>query len=157
VSHLDVQLDDLVSSTIMLVDDEPTVIGALETFLEGEGYTNLVTATDSGEALALLESSPVDLLLLDLSMPRVEGFEILETIRSSDKLRHTPVIILTSDTSSETKLKALELGATDFLGKPVDPSERGCDEFQGFFYSEPVPPADCAALLADPHPGQPFR
>ncbi|MGI9589880.1 MAG: diguanylate cyclase domain-containing protein, partial [Myxococcota bacterium] len=117
------QLDDLTSSTVMVVDDEPTIIDVMKSFLEGEGYHNLVATSDSRRALELLQASAVDLLLLDLNMPHVDGFEILEAIRASDDLRHTPVIILTSDTSSETKLKALELGATDFLGKPVDPSE----------------------------------
>jgi len=123
LNHLDGQLEDLTASTVMVVDDEPTIIDVLETFLEGEGYTNLVTTTDSRRALPLLSTKSVDLVLLDLNMPHVDGFEILESIRSNDELKHTPVIILTSDTSSETKLKALELGATDFLGKPVDPSE----------------------------------
>jgi diguanylate cyclase (GGDEF)-like protein len=123
MTEIDSQLDDLKSLVIMAVDDEPTVIEVLETFLEGEGYTNLVNTTDSRRALELLKAENADVLLLDLNMPHIGGFEILKSIRSDKELQHTPVIILTSSTDAETMLKALELGATDFLGKPVDPSE----------------------------------
>ncbi|MDJ0864880.1 MAG: EAL domain-containing protein [Myxococcota bacterium] len=116
-------LEALKASTIMMVDDEPTTLEVLELFLEGEGYTRLVTTTDSREALDLFRETGPDLLLLDLMMPNVGGLEILDAIRSDPALQHTPVIILTSSTDAATKLRALELGATDFLGKPVDPSE----------------------------------
>jgi diguanylate cyclase (GGDEF)-like protein len=109
--------------TIMMVDAEPTTIDVLEAFLEGEGYTNFATTTDSRQALDLLESERPDVLLLDLMMPNVGGLEILRSIRNDQALKHTPVIILSSSTDAEAKLRALELGATDFLGKPVDPSE----------------------------------
>ena len=110
------------SEIIMMVDDEPTTIEVLEAFLEGEGYHQFVTTSDSRQALTLLEAEKPDVLLLDLNMPHVGGLEILESIRGDYSLKHTPVIILSS-TNSETKLRALELGATDFLSKPVDPSE----------------------------------
>ena len=110
-------------AVIMMVDDEPTTIEVLEAFLEGEGYENFVTTTDSREALPLLESERPDVLLLDLIMPNLGGLEILSLIRNDQALKHTPVIILTSSSDEETKLEALELGATEFLGKPVDPSE----------------------------------
>ncbi len=120
---LDEQLEGLKSSTIMLVDDESTTVEVLEAFLEGEGYTQLVTVTDSRRAIETLVTEGADVLLLDLHMPHVDGFEILQRIRGDEKLRHIPVIMLTAATDAETKLKALELGATDFLNKPVDPSE----------------------------------
>ena len=111
------------SSTIMIVDDEPTTIEMLEMFLQGEGYEHFVTTTEPREALAIARSEAPDVLLLDLMMPQVGGLEVLGTIRRDRELRHLPVVILTSSTESETKLKALEFGATDFLSKPVDPSE----------------------------------
>jgi diguanylate cyclase (GGDEF)-like protein len=73
--------------------------------------------------LGLLADRRPDVMLLDLVMPGMSGFEILERMRADETLRHIPVIVLTSATDAETKLKALELGATDFLGKPTDPSE----------------------------------
>jgi diguanylate cyclase (GGDEF)-like protein len=70
----------------------------------------------------VMQTNP-DLLLLDLDMPEIHGYEVLSTIRSSTDYQHLPVIILTASTSPGDKLKALELGATDFLSKPVDASE----------------------------------
>jgi len=111
------------TATIMMVDDEPTTIEVLEAFLEGEGYENFLTTTDSREALQLLESHRPDVLLLDLIMPNLGGLEVLSLIRNDQALKHTPVIILTSSSEEETKIEALELGATEFLAKPVDASE----------------------------------
>ena len=111
------------SSLIMMVDDEPTTLDVLKMFLQGEGYENFVATTDSREALDLLKAENPDVVLMDLMMPHVNGLEILRSIRDDASLKHIPVLILTSSTDAETKLQALELGATDFLGKPVDPSE----------------------------------
>jgi diguanylate cyclase (GGDEF)-like protein len=110
-------------SLIMLVDDEPTTLEVLQMFLEEAGYRNFLTTSDSREALGLLTSRRPDVLLLDLMMPHVGGFDILRKMRTDPTMRHVPVIMLTSSTDAQTKLTALELGATDFLGKPVDPSE----------------------------------
>jgi diguanylate cyclase (GGDEF)-like protein len=111
------------SSTIMIVDDEPTTIEILEMFLQGEGYERFVKTTESRNAVALARRERPDVLLLDLMMPEVGGLDVLREIRNDDELKHLPVIILTSSTEPEAKLQALELGATDLLGKPVDPSE----------------------------------
>ncbi len=110
-------------ATIMLVDDEPTTIDIIEMCLQDAGYSNFVKTTDPTQVIALMRWEQPDMLLLDLNMPEVGGFEILEQIRSDPELQYTPVVILTSSVDAETKLKALELGATDFLGKPADPSE----------------------------------
>ncbi len=108
---------------IMMIDDEPLNLEVLQTFLEEAGYREFVPVTAPLEALGLIADRRPDVVLLDLVMPEMSGFEILERLRADDTLRHTPVIVLTSATDAETKLKALELGATDFLAKPVDSSE----------------------------------
>ena len=108
---------------IMMVDDEPTTTEVLQVFLEVAGYRKFLTTNDSREAIRMIEIKQPDVLLLDLVMPEVSGFEILAAMREADGLRHVPVIMLTSSIDAETKLRALELGATDFLGNPVDPSE----------------------------------
>jgi diguanylate cyclase len=122
-----VNYDDLYQAlheaTVMMVDDEPTTIDVLQTFLETEGYKRFITTTESIRAMDLVASENPDVLLLDLNMPNVTGFDILARLRGDQRYRHTPVIVLTSATDSETKLKALQLGASDFLAKPVDPSE----------------------------------
>jgi diguanylate cyclase (GGDEF)-like protein len=122
-----VDYDDLYQAlrkaTVMMVDDEPTTIEVLQTFLETEGYQRFITTSESIRAMDLVASENPDVLLLDLHMPKVTGFDILTQLRRDPRYRHLPVIVLTSATDSETKLKALQLGASDFLGKPVDPSE----------------------------------
>ena len=122
-----VNYDDLYQAlheaTVMMVDDEPTTIDVLQTFLETEGYKRFITTSESVHAMDLVASENPDVLLLDLNMPNVTGFDILARLRGDQRYRYTPVIVLTSATDSETKLKALQLGASDFLAKPVDPSE----------------------------------
>ena len=110
-------------STIMMVDDEPIILETLQMFLEDAGYGNFITTTEPKKALNMVVLKRPDVVLLDVMMPEITGLEILEQMRSKEALKHIPTIILTSATDPETKLKALELGATDFLAKPVDPSE----------------------------------
>jgi len=107
----------------MVVDDEPSSLEVVQAFLEEEEYHNFVTLDDPTRAMELLEQTRPDLLFLDLMMPKVSGFEILAQLRAHSRFKHLPVIILTAATDTESKLKALDLGATDFLGKPIDPSE----------------------------------
>ena len=113
----------LKTALIMMVDDEPILMEILQTFLEDEGYENFITIEDSRLAMDRLVKDQPDVLLLDLKMPNVNGFEILQQVRDNELLKHLPVIVLTSSSDAATKLKALELGATDFLAKPIDASE----------------------------------
>lgn len=110
-------------ATIMMIDDEPITTEVLLEFLEEADYHNFVSTSDPRDALSLIEIERPDVILLDMMMPHVSGFDILNVMRADKKMRHIPVIVLTSSTDAETKLKALELGATDFLAKPVDSSE----------------------------------
>lgn len=118
------QYESIVSSAkIMLVDDEPINTEVLQTYLEGEGYSNFVATSESKDALTVMRDQKPDIVLLDLMMPIVSGFDILGAMRRDPTLHHIPVIILTSSDDADTKLKALQLGAMDFLAKPVDASE----------------------------------
>ncbi|EAR61559.1 putative bifunctional diguanylate cyclase/phosphodiesterase [Neptuniibacter caesariensis] len=114
---------NLQNSLIMMVDDEPIMIELIRIFLEENGYQHFEGLSDSTTAVAEVTAAQPDILLLDLVMPGVNGFEVLEQLRADEKTKHLPVIVLTSSSDAETKLKALELGATDFLAKPVDQSE----------------------------------
>lgn len=113
----------LKEASIMMIDDEPVLMDVLEIFLEERGYQNFTKVEDSRLAMSVLEESPPDVLLLDLKMPHIDGLQILEMMRAVPSLERIPVIVLTSSTDAETKLRALDLGATDFLAKPVDSSE----------------------------------
>ena len=113
----------LLDAKVMIVDDEPLMLELVQAHLEDGGYTNFVATSDPGEALMLMRREQPEVLLLDLMMPKVSGFEVLAAVRADRDLRYTPVIVLTASTGSDFKLRALQLGATDFLGKPVDASE----------------------------------
>lgn len=110
---------------IMMVDDEMLNIEMTQAFLMEAGYRHFVQTDQPEQAVAMLRRQLPGVLLLDLSMPRVSGLDILASMREDSVLRHVPVIVLTSSTDPQVKLKALALGAMDFLSKPVDPSELG--------------------------------
>ena len=122
-NHYNELLERTKQSLILMVDDEPIISDITEAHLQCEGYTRFVAENDSRLALAALASQPVDLLLLDLNMPHINGFEILKAVREDPRYRSLPIIVMTSASDSDTKIRALNLGATDFLAKPVDPAE----------------------------------
>ena len=108
---------------VMMVDDEELVIELIQTYLDGAGYNRFIGISDSPKALELMQRERPQVVLLDIHMPRMNGLQILEAMRADPTLRHVPAIVLTAADDPETKLKALGLGATDFLRKPVDESE----------------------------------
>ena len=116
-------LDALRDAVVMIVDDEPILIDVLQASLEEEGYKNFVTTTAPLEAIGMMKEALPDVLLLDVVMPGLSGLEILRRVRADRTLYHTPVIVLTASSDPKVKLQALELGAADFLSKPVDGSE----------------------------------
>ncbi len=117
------EFDTLMDAKIMMIDDEPSTIEILQLFLEDSGYRHFIKTSESAAAFSIVLQERPDVVLLDLMMPQVSGFEILIQLRAEQLLKHIPVIVLTSSTDASTKLKALELGANDFLAKPVDASE----------------------------------
>ncbi len=113
----------LLDAKVMMVDDEPLMTELIQAYLEDAGYENFVVTNNPLEAMELLRREEPAVLLLDLMMPQMSGFELLEAIRADRKLRYTSVIVLTAATGADARLRALRLGATDFLSKPVDESE----------------------------------
>ena len=108
---------------VMIVDDEPINIKVVRKHLQTAGYANFHTLTEPTAVLDAVERERPDVLLLDVVMPGMTGLQILEGMSRAGLLLHVPVLILTASTDAATKLQALELGATDFLAKPVDPNE----------------------------------
>jgi putative two-component system response regulator len=108
---------------ILVIDDEPANVALLEMMLADGGYTRVKSVTDSRLAMDACVSFDPDLVLLDLMMPNVDGFSILESIRAATPETFLPIIILTADANEGTKLRALRAGATDFLLKPFDQLE----------------------------------
>ncbi|MFN0039293.1 MAG: putative bifunctional diguanylate cyclase/phosphodiesterase [Burkholderiales bacterium] len=122
-SEVDLALESLNESVIMMVDDEPVMIEMLQAFLEDAGFRNFVGCTEPKTAVDKLIDTRPDVLFLDVVMPGMNGIEILRSLRDEKLLHDTPVIVLTSSSDPKVKLQALEFGAADFLSKPVDPSE----------------------------------
>ena len=105
---------------VLIIDDEPANVALLEGLLEENGYTRVVSVTDSRLAMSKCNEFQPDIVLLDLMMPHIDGLTILDSIRTQNADMLLPVLVLTADVSDETKLKALHAGATDFLLKPFD-------------------------------------
>jgi len=109
---------------ILIIDDEEANITLLRRILEPRGFENLGIATDGREGLEAIEEERPDLILLDLVMPGMDGFEFLEVLQEwvPDE-EFLPVLVLTSDHTHDAKRRALSGGAADFLTKPLSPSE----------------------------------
>lgn len=105
---------------IMIVDDEPLNIRVARKYLELAGYDDFITTSEPQEALKLAEREIPDLVLLDIMMPQISGLDVLRAMRASPVLEFTPIVILTASDSLETKRTAYQLGATDFLTKPIE-------------------------------------
>jgi putative two-component system response regulator len=109
---------------ILIVDDEPANVAQLEDMLRTSGYHRIQSVVDSRTALDVCAAFDPDLVLLDLMMPNVDGFTILESLRAGEGIEtFLPVVVLTADINDETKRRALAAGATDFLVKPFDQTE----------------------------------
>jgi putative two-component system response regulator len=115
---------DLLNSKIVIIDDEPANVLVLERLLEQLGYLDVKGFTVSEEGWNYLLTNQVDLLLLDLQMPKLSGLDILRLLQENeDENSFLPVMVLTADTTAPTKRQALSLGAQDFLTKPFEAYE----------------------------------
>jgi len=110
-------------SRILIADDEQLNIDVVRRYLEIAGYSNIMSTDHAGQVLPMMGQHHPDVVLLDIHMPEINGLDILRAIRSDDRLSLTPVLILTGSSASETKLSALQSGATDLLPKPVHREE----------------------------------
>jgi DNA-binding response OmpR family regulator len=104
---------------ILVVDDSTTNVVLLEAILDEKGY-QIETALNAKEAYAIIENDSPDLILLDLLMPKISGFDFLEEIRKNEKTRNTPVIVVSALTDEENVEKIMKMGAIDFVKKPID-------------------------------------
>lgn len=112
---------DARSPRLLLVDDDASTLRALSRVLSAYGDQRL--ATSGAQALLLARAEPPDLMLIDMQMPGMSGTQLCAQLKSDPALAHIPVLFVTSDDSEETRLTALQLGAADFVTKPVHPDQ----------------------------------
>lgn len=111
------------SPTILIVEDDEVTSYMLEFLLQREGYT-VTKANDGKEALKLIENcKPFDIVLLDIMIPYINGFELVSHIRSQPAWEKTPVLMLSGKSQEKDIVKALDSGATDYIVKPFQPGE----------------------------------
>jgi CheY-like chemotaxis protein len=108
---------------LLIVDDEPSIRMLLENFLSRK--YEVVTRSNGLDALVWLESNLPDLIICDIQMPRMDGYQFLENIRQRGFTKHTPVIMLSGTESSKDRIRCYQLGSQDFLVKPFNPEELG--------------------------------
>lgn len=107
------------TARILVVDDVPANVKLLEARLVAE-YFDVLTASDGYAALALCEKTPIDLVLLDIMMPGLDGFEVCERLKANPKTAHIPVVMVTALDQPSDRVRGLKAGADDFLTKPVN-------------------------------------
>ncbi len=109
-------------AALLVVDDNDDNRFTLTRRLKREGYENLTTANDGRQALELLRSKNFDLMLLDIMMPEMDGYQVLEQIKADAALRDIPVIMISALEEVESVIRCVELGAEDYLAKPFNPT-----------------------------------
>ncbi len=103
---------------VLIVDDDPINIELLEGYLSKD--YDILKAYDGNEALIIVEANPPDIILLDLIMPGINGYQVCKKLKDDPKNNHIPIVIVTSLHETEDRNKAIEVGADDFITKPFD-------------------------------------
>jgi hypothetical protein len=112
--------EDLVGRTVLLVDDDARNIFALSSVLERHGM-KVLTATTGREAIDLIGENPhISIVLMDIMMPEMDGYETMQQIRAGGEFRRLPIVALTAKAMKGDREKCLEAGASDYLAKPVN-------------------------------------
>ena len=109
---------EILSAKILIVDDQETNVLVLEQMLLDDGYTHIASTMDPREVCALYRQNNYDLILLDLEMPGMDGFQVLEGLKKIEPYDYLPVLVITAQLGH--KLRALQAGAKDFVSKPFD-------------------------------------
>ena len=110
------------SSTILAVDDSPTMRQMLTMCLSGAGF-NVITAEDGADGVEKLKEHNPDVVITDINMPIMDGFEFIETVRGGDFSTRMPILVLTTESDAAKKARAREAGATGWIVKPFVPEK----------------------------------
>jgi chemosensory pili system protein ChpA (sensor histidine kinase/response regulator) len=106
----------------MVVDDSITVRRVMERFLQRNGM-RVVTAKDGLDAISALSENKPDIILLDIEMPRMDGYEFASQVRNDERVSDVPIIMITSRVGDKHRARAIEIGVNDYLGKPYQDSQ----------------------------------
>lgn len=109
-------------SSVLVVDDEPHIVNLVKLSLDKEKY-NVIGAYSAREALQIVEKQDPDVIIVDLMMPGVNGYELCHALRSRNKTKNVPIIILSAKNQMGDKFHAIDVGADDYITKPFDPME----------------------------------
>src|SRR5476651_1932189 len=112
---------EILKASILIVDDQEAHSSLLEQILSGAGYTSLTTTNDPREVCELYRKNRYSLILLDLQMPGMDGFQVMEALKEIETEGYLPVLVITAQ--PDHKLRALQAGARDFIGKPFELAE----------------------------------
>jgi len=107
---------------ILAADDSASMRDMVKMSLGSAGF-EVISAADGEEALRLAAATPFDLVLLDVNMPVRDGFEVIRTLRAEPNYRHTPILMLTTESSADAKREGKNAGATGWIIKPFDPAQ----------------------------------
>ena len=110
------------AATMLIVEDEPETASLLETYFRAQGY-HVFTAASGEEALSMAQAHSIDLIVLDIRLPDIDGFEVFRQLRAHRRTREIPVIFLTERRERESRLTGLEMGAHDYIPKPFSLQE----------------------------------
>ena len=113
----------LLEAKVLIVDDQPPNVILLQRMLEAEGYCNICSTSDPTQAYPLHQEHNFDLILLDIRMPELDGFGVMEQLKQDSHNDYLPILVLTAQTDEETRLRALSNGARDFVTKPFHRQE----------------------------------
>ncbi|AOY78130.1 HD domain-containing phosphohydrolase [Clostridium formicaceticum] len=118
-----IEKHNILSAKILIIDDMRTNVMLMEKILQKEGYRNIYTTTDPKEAVEMYSVIHPDIVLLDLNMPHMDGFEVIKELKSIERKSYLPILVLTAKDDMGSRNKALQEGARDFLGKPFNKRE----------------------------------
>lgn len=121
-----IQMDDIrklrerkIQRTILIIEDDETIRSALRRVFENEGY-RVLAAADGTQLSTVLDDAPVDLIMLDIGLPWINGYELAEMMKSHDDLKEIPLVFLSARTSEADVKRGFDVGADDYIKKPFD-------------------------------------
>lgn len=119
----DVRKSDMSGNPILVVDDSPTVLQLISTMLASGGYANVLTAADGKEAIDIATEQQPGLVLLDVILPKLNGYQVCRQLKSTPKTASIPVVMITRKSKDTDRLWGMEQGAEEYITKPFDAEE----------------------------------